>query len=86
LLSSEIEKLTEKWLSENAEKVDKNTWKCKRCGDVICGQGKRLSVHEGYSLFGQHSGFGKVEEIVFPYCHKCDGGIKYFNDINCIDF
>jgi hypothetical protein len=86
MLASEIDKRIDNWLEENAVQVDERTWKCKRCGDVIWGQGKRLPVHEAYSLFkGQHAGCGKVKEVVFPYCRKCDGNIDHFADITCID-
>jgi hypothetical protein len=86
MLLSEIQRRIDVWLEQNATKVDEHTWKCKRCGDVIWGQGKRLPVHECYSLFkGQHGGFGRVEEIVFPYCRNYDKNINHFDDITCID-
>jgi ribosomal protein L37E len=85
MLASEISKRIEDWLKANAvQEGDK--WRCRRCGEIIWGQGKRLPVHETYTLFkGQHSGFGRVEEIVFPYCRKCDKNISHFDDISCID-
>jgi len=87
MLAKDIDRRIMEWLEENTVQVDKTTRRCKRCGDVIWGLGKRLLVHESYSLFkGMHTGGGKVELLIFPYCRKCDKGIDHFEDITCIDF
>jgi len=87
MLAKEISKRIDDWLEQYTVQVDEETRTCKRCGDTIWGRGKRLSVHEHYTTFkGMHGGGGRVEEIVFPYCRKCDGNIDHFKDITCIDF
>jgi hypothetical protein len=85
LLASEIEQRIQEWLNKNAVQKD-GDWKCGRCGDDLWGEGKRLSVHEFFTMMHTHGGGGEVREIVFPYCRKCDKGIAYFEAINCIDY
>jgi hypothetical protein len=86
MLASEIFEKIRNWLKENAVQ-DGESWRCKRCNDIIYGQGKYLPVHELYSIFkGKHGGFGEVKEIVFPYCRNCDKNINHFSNITCIDY
>jgi hypothetical protein len=86
MLVSEIVGRIEDWLKANAVQ-DGTLWKCKRCGDIIWGEGKFLPVHEVYTLFkGQHAGRGDVKGVVLPYCRNCDKNISHFDDITCIDY
>ena len=47
------------------------------------GRGELVSIHEGYSLFGTHAGFGETREIAIPYCPKLTKNPPY---IGCLDY
>lgn len=84
MMAKEIDERISAWLKKNAKKTA-NGFVCSRCGDELWGQGKRLSEHEFFSLMKSHTGGGHVQEVVFPYCKKCDMNIDHFSDITCID-
>lgn len=65
----------EKHFEKNYQKKDgSNECSCKTCGSDIVSTTCYVSIHS--KMFSCCTGDGKVEQVLLPYCPKCEGEPK----------
>lgn len=84
MLLTEFNMCVDKWLNENTI-VKVNETFCKRCGEPLMADYIGLSIHDGWSVFKQHTGSGKVKRFGFPKCTKCGISTGLEEIVHCID-